>query len=563
MNGSLPMLAAQVVAQPQRPLLGLGRSLSTERIPIPIFQVSLLDTNMVFLNEVPNDILLCIFEVCSRRSITELSKVNRRFHILSQPQLYNTINWKWLDNNWKGEGGVIPPILLLLRTIFTTPDVARLIHFVKLEGNSFCAQGPYRRAKSPKIPLDSISASELDIILSAVKSIQSKIRMPLGQENLLAEEFRAGTMDAMLPILLSQLPNLRFLHLAHNFTKEIPLLAIVLKTLLCSPEQSREGKEQTERFALSSFESLQEVTFTPSIDSEGYRHYIPFSQRNITWGESRRDIVYTAVLPFLYAPRIERIRATIEEPHTAFHWLSWDDSNTSATAREIPPPIAKTLKHLDITLLREENLGKILAQCPKLEALRWKFRANPHRMYPAPFLDCRVLEGALENVKGTLTSLVLELYFEDSRDISEYTPVHGILSTLTSLRSFPLLERLAIPWVLLLGLSPSLKMGLDGVLPRGLKELVLTDDLFCEWSNDENRGEWEDEDILLVVVEKWLEEWREDVPRLQKVIFWWGSADTLEEKFEGFEERFGCQIEVVFDGQLIRTLEFFWQRIEG
>lgn len=397
--------------------------------------------------------------------------------------------------------------------------------------------------------MDSFFRCELNDMMTVVTKIQSTIRMPLKTKNLLVEGFRSGTVDALTSILLSHFSNLKLLHLAGNSTNETTLRAIALKTLLCAPTGIR-NEAQSSGIRLSSFDMLEEVVFTSHIYNK--------EQVNVNgdenWVKDRRKALFAVFLPFLYAPRIQKIHATIEDPQVSFNWLSWDERDCTPSS-EIPLTIARTLKNLDVTLLREENLGKLLAQCPKLEILKWKFHGYPDHHSSAPCLGCRALEESLFHIKETLTSLDLQRFFEESNESYLFSTdlllAHGMLSTLTNLHCFPLLARLETPWALLLGESPSQNKKLNGVLPAGLQGLVLRDDLFSGPTHpfDDVIG-WQTDAKLFVRLEEWLENCKESLPQLQKLVLMFRRVDghwasNIRFRFRGFEKRFKIKVEII------------------
>jgi hypothetical protein len=124
-----------------------------------------------------------------------------------------------------------------------------------------------------------------------VEYIES-IHVPYTEEWI--QELRAGSMDAFAALLISQLPNLKCLHLGKNFTRESRLIGMMLRSALC--EDSRNSH-------ISSFAYLRDVSAQcPDLD---------FYIRRYT------DIRNTAdVLPLFYLPSIEQLRVSIDNPTT-------------------------------------------------------------------------------------------------------------------------------------------------------------------------------------------------------------------------------------------------------
>lgn len=185
----------------------------------------------------------------------------------------------------------------------------------------------------------------------------------------------------------------------------------MLKYALCTPKLG----------SLSTIQKLQEVHFTPSIDTEKY------------WGKPENTL---SILPFLYAPAIKHISAMIEELKS----FQWPCSN-------MPNP--STLTSLNIKLLREGTIGNILAHCPNLHTLAYHFYADADKNWPPAFLSCHDLATSLSHVKPTLTSLTLTGFFRDSYKLMG-EPSVGMYTTLTVLPTFPVLEKLDMPFIILL-----------------------------------------------------------------------------------------------------------------
>ncbi|KAH7304111.1 hypothetical protein BKA65DRAFT_544187 [Rhexocercosporidium sp. MPI-PUGE-AT-0058] len=282
-----------------------------------------------------------------------------------------------------------------------------------------------------------------------------------------------ATMDAVLAVLLSQLPNLRSLFLGSNFAKETTLIR-----------------------------ELKDVYFNPRIDVER------------RWGREANDQKPNNTLcplTFFYAPSIQHITATIEEP-VNFKWPS-----------AVPPTPAK-LESLNITLVRERSLGNILLQCHNLRRLTYNFYADKaskqRRLLPAS-ISSSDLTHSLFHVRPKLKSLILTCFITDhDYDGHEMEP-EGIKSPVTGFTEFSKLERLEVPFVFLLGNHPTDKIQLGSVLPRNLKTLRLPDVGSAGW-HDQWDG-WKTP--ILEVMETWLKDWREDTPQLEQIEI----MDTMEE----------------------------------
>lgn len=141
---------------------------------------------MSHLNNVPDDILLCIIVASLQHDLVRVSSVNRRFHTLVEPHMYHTIQWTW-------ERYKIPPILLLLRSILARPLLATHIRRVDLRGDTFHLP-PFRRKFPPKI---SVAYAEMNNILAVVEQSKVPNGGPLSQGTSLRDNGRNSFRPAI------------------------------------------------------------------------------------------------------------------------------------------------------------------------------------------------------------------------------------------------------------------------------------------------------------------------------------------------------------------------------
>lgn len=121
----------------------------------------------------------------------------------------------------------------------------------------------------------------------------------------------------------------------------------------------------------------------------------------------------------------------------------------------------------------------------------------------------------------------------------------GMHGTITSLPSFPLLERLEVPLIFLVGWDPEQsKKRIGDLLPRSVKWLTLTDDFV-----EEQASHYYDEGQFLGVLTKWLRSWRETTPFLEKLCLEFGMEDEMWgkeewERIRALDGQYGLEIEV-------------------
>ncbi|MCJ1347110.1 hypothetical protein MMC31_005331 [Peltigera leucophlebia] len=149
------------------------------------------------------------------------------------------------------------------------------------------------------------------------------------------------------------------------------------------------------------------------------------------------------------------------------------------------PPCASYLRTLNLPNCEvdEEGLERVLAVTPKLERLSY------HRLsyidsaegYQTPHLDLTRPGKALVQVRATLRHLSLSILFS-TWDDDEY---YGTNGPPFLFKSFDKLEYLEIPFVILFGKYPGPFSGLENLLPQFLRHLCLRDDMatstYYEW----------------------------------------------------------------------------------
>ncbi|KAL3470728.1 hypothetical protein BJX99DRAFT_263916 [Aspergillus californicus] len=180
-------------------------------------------------------------------------------------------------------------------------------------------------------------------------------------------------------------------------------------------------------------------------------------------------------------------------------------------------PVPLKLTSLDLAIIREGCLGKVLAVTPNLDTLRWDwyFDWGVHDRFITQTIDLDKIAIELSHVRGTLTDLTINATMGIAGD-----PVRPALKTegsLHALVNFHLIKRLQVPWAFLVGFAQDRSKRLRDVIPENIEYLTITDDL--AWQNDdrmeEDWPEWEWEDyVILDLLEAWLEGWKTYTPHL-------------------------------------------------
>jgi hypothetical protein len=380
--------------------------------------------------------------------------------------------------------------------------VASFVHELILSGGTF-DEHPWHNSKykSPKLQVSEVITDQL------VEYVES-VHVPYTEE--WVQELRAGSMDAFATLLLSQLPNLKYLHLGKNFTRESRFIGMMIRSALC--DESRDSH-------ISSFAYLQDVSAQCPDLACYIRRYTDF--RNTADN-----------LPFYYLPSIERLSLSIDNP-TTFNW----------TGKCPPNPLRLT--SLDLTMVREGHLGQLLSVTRGLRELEcyWLYRPDIADDFVTDTIDLDQIATDLSHIQETLTDLTIKAGSAGWPSGIYMPPLH--FNGSFNFSALHMLERIKIPLPFVLGFSPSTSntVHLGEALPKSLEWLNITDDIRFqeEW-------EWDrDTSHLVGVIRSWLQNWRVFTPRLRG--FCLSGEDKIQdwqdEMLDGLEElalEFGVQI---------------------
>jgi hypothetical protein len=176
------------------------------------------------------------------------------------------------------------------------------------------------------------------------------------------------------------------------------------------------------------------------------------------------DISLSLVLPVFYIRHIQTIEMS------GVYALSTDDTRSSS------PPSATNLTTVIIenSRINEPTLAYLLSFCPSLSTLKYECHLDKQTRPLTPVITGSNLRHALENVRHTLRNLTVST--EVSYPSLMYMFAHllcGISGPL-SLRYFPVLSALEIPFALLFGPHHSSSPPWVNVLPPSLQRLTLT-----------------------------------------------------------------------------------------
>lgn len=417
----------------------------------------------------PDDVLLLILPSLSSADLYNMCLTHSTLRFLAEPFLYSGFEWTWTQDQ-------APPIVSLLYSILRCPQHGNYVRSAVLNGDTF-ERGPlhYKRP-SPKIPAP--EGAELGELVECI----SRLNVPYSKQWI--EELRAGTMDAYVALLLSQLPGLRVLRLDKDFMRESKLVSMLIRSAVFR-EELGEGSH------VPSFEHLQEVSalyYRPGVDIREY-----------TDARNTND-----VLPLFYLPSVERVTTLIDNPRT----FSWPVAH---------PPNPSKLSSLDLTLMREGHLGQILSVAKGLRILRWDwfYRPDLEDRFVTDIIDLDQIGADVSHVRETLTELAISATVDKARADPEFPPLTVKGAHSVAFHQLHVLRKLQVPLPILMGgfaPSGSNAKRLVEALPRNIEELTITDGLYLQ-----EEYEWQDVHLLDALSLWWLGEgWKRCTPQLKR-----------------------------------------------
>lgn len=323
--------------------------------------------------------------------------------------------------------------------------------------------------------------SDIDKAIQSLEKLICRTNFPSKEQWMV--EVRAGSLDSWVALLISQLPNLKSLDLDFYPRHSSAFIGMMFQhDLTSSPPVA----------VLSDFRHL---------------HKIDNSAQKIPRGSSpwyhEIDINIEHVAPLFYLPVIQTLRlSNVERSPLLFH-----------SGTRLPCVSTLTTLIIDLGRIDENALEQLLSVCPRLETLKYRFEVDAESPVK---LSGEKLGRALQHIKATVKTLQISVGFftttilEVGWDFS--CALEGRLGS--SLTRFDKLERLEIPFAVLLGWHIHEAPAVADVLPVQLRHLHLTDDVgyFEEY-------EW-DEASYVAAIKRYLETMKgKDAtsPRLERI----------------------------------------------
>lgn len=465
------------------------------------------------LTALPEELLRSCLQYLTPTHLHATCSVSKLFRRLATPLLYSTIRFSWGQTSTE-EPQVEPPLALLVRSIVHDPSLAHHIRTVELEGRGFRRES--YRGKTPRIAVsglgllnnnaDAVPASEIPPprLAAYVTLIEAT---GVSDVALWVRELCDGSLDAFVALLLSQTQRLERLDIGPTFANETRLLGMMFRAAVCQMDVP------TQRLP---YQHLTEVSYDLGWIDIWFRTHC-----------SMQD-----ALAFFYLPNIRHMYLFIEN-ELSFAWPGI--MTTEAITTVSCPPRPSSLQSLRLDQIREAHLDQVLSVTPSLQVLYWKWSYQPDiDPHNTPVVDLTKIARILSRVRNTLRELHITADSLPGIGDIESPPVE-IVGTLGAFANLPHLQELQVPLAFLVGFEPkpAAPLRLADTVPSNIEVLTITDDLVHLLT----KYLW-DEDLVVDLVEEFLQNLQETHPRLRRLVLWlsdeeWlpGLKDRLNEAF--------------------------------
>ncbi|CAG7915864.1 unnamed protein product [Penicillium olsonii] len=451
----------------------------------------------------PMELIRMICEVSDQSTLASLSRVSKALHTVVEDYL-------WINYEWDGSSRVVK----CLQRIIEKPELASLVKHVNIH---LPGELEYDEV------LESNIVEPLDVPKSAIPSLIAS--SPAVQDNW-KNEIEASDPSAFLALVIALLPNLVSIRVHTRALQELDNLC-ELFDWVSRPEDKEARMSSVHGGHDPAFPHLREVYITST------------DRASVEPGWERTNHAMD-LLPLFYLPSLEHITAPIHLQDN----FSWGRPTQ---------PNAENIKSLDISMIREANLARVLAATPLLEKLDWNWcsRLDMDPLYPVPIADKHInlqrLSVLLGKLSETLTHLkitgsIRRLATEDGQFEGMFTKLVddgnlGIFTPLTKLQTFH------VPLSFVLGLHDPHKsdpLVLARNLPSNVEYLTISDE-----KPDPDDAHWLPEEIILVV-KAYLSCWKEWTPKLVSLKLEIGSkgADLVAEELADVVVSSGIQFQI-------------------
>lgn len=436
------------------------------------------------------DILLLVLELQSPAEWRTLCLVNRQFRAIAERLLYSKIQWSWRNHENP------PPIVPFLWTIISRPELAAHIRKIQLEGRYLSNYG-----SSSSIASIPVSGAALD------KGIEFIQRTGVPYSDFWIQQLRKSVLDALMALLLAQLPNLRQLDLGPVFLQRSTLIGMVLSSAVCEPGV----------YQLPDFPHLMDVSVLSRFGWDRAR-------------EKEKIQNTPDFLPLFYLPNLERMSVSIRSS-TTFKW----------PIACLPDP--SRLKSLELSSIREAHLIDILSVTKSLEKLSWMWYYDfglsygVDGLFNQPIVNLDQIGSALSQIPPSLKELNISAEVGMGGNDSWYPGV-SIKGSLHQLADLDHVKRLKIPLAFLVGFAQDTSKTLQDKMPKNLEFLTLTYDLGIQEDPEMPEFDWEDWAVL-GLLQSWLGVWESCTPRLRGITL---VVELLLEWIGAWDSDMMCQL---------------------
>lgn len=401
---------------------------------------------MARLLDLPSCLLDQIADLLTRKGQHALTRTCRIIGKVAALRLYRDLKFAAT-----GSGSCARRLALLARSLIERPALSSPVVSLRILGPQLCWNtcNPWSVGGSRQVKLwgldDCPTLSKAQLIFAS-NTFYHFLDDDMQQSQ---TQFRGRCADALAALVLSRLTNLQRLELGEGFLRYSLFLPQLLK--------------RTDYL----FPELRHVVLGDKII--GFRTSVAYMDLHL-------------IRPIFYSSSISEFEFSMNQP-----WrFQWIDSRT---------PSNNTLTSLTLfrTNISRATLGELLSATPKLKYLSYEHEfvfnaATPTGPPMSPYLGLDELNTALFPVRDTLEEchFILRLG-PGSISTTEY-PVASvrfpaIQGTLTMFKFMPRLTKVEAPMTMLLGWHPNFAAKLEEVLPHGIVDLTLRDDLvrYCPW----------------------------------------------------------------------------------
>ncbi|ETS84996.1 hypothetical protein PFICI_03021 [Pestalotiopsis fici W106-1] len=256
-------------------------------------------------------------------------------------------------------------------------------------------------------------------------------------------ESQSGSLDASVALILAQARNIKRLEIPEALLMTNSLTGMVIKSDL--------------------FGSAHQLTTKPNVLCRLSNLEVRCWKFHRQYREPSNQL---DPLFWFYLPSIQSISVFIDNPTT----FSWPGAF---------PPTPSNLTTLELDILREGHLGRVLSVTKNLRRLAWTWSFDPDTAGPfmTNTIDLTQIASDLSHVQHTLTCLEIKGANMPRQSTYRHSPLH-LKGSLEPLASFCKLEDLRVPFAFLTRCLAAEKMHpIHHSLPSNLQHLEISSDL--------------------------------------------------------------------------------------